>query len=49
MSIEDRHNDVEDKESIGDWGFDIIVGKEKKGEIFNLVDRKRLLLWMVLF
>lgn len=39
-SIEERPEIVDSRERIGDWEADTIVGKEMKGAIVTLVDRK---------
>jgi len=39
-SIEDRPEKVEDRDRIGDWEADTIIGKNHKGAMLTLVDRK---------
>lgn len=39
-SIEERPEEVENRERIGDWEADTIIGKGKKGAVVTLVDRK---------
>ena len=39
-SIEERPEEVETRERIGDWEADTIIGKGKKGAVVTLVDRK---------
>jgi len=45
-SIEERPTIVEDRERLGDWEGDTIIGKGKQGAIVTLVDRKSRLLRM---
>jgi IS30 family transposase len=40
MSIEERPEEAENRERIGDWEADTIIGKGKKGAVVTLVDRK---------
>ena len=40
ISIEERPEVVENRERIGDWEADTIIGKGKKGAVVTLVDRK---------
>jgi IS30 family transposase len=40
VSIEERPEAAENRERIGDWEADTIIGKERKGAIVTLVDRK---------
>lgn len=41
-SIEERPKIVDDKNRIGDWEGDTIIGKDKKSAIYTLVERKTL-------
>jgi IS30 family transposase len=41
-SIEERPKVVDDKNRIGDWEGDTIIGKDKKSAIYTLVERKTL-------
>lgn len=40
LSIDERPQEVNDKERFGDWEMDLIVGKENKGAIVTLVERQ---------
>ena len=40
VSIDDRPRIVETKERIGDWEADTVIGRNHKGAIITLVERK---------
>jgi len=40
VSIEDRPSIVDEKNRIGDWEGDLVIGKNHKGALITLVDRK---------
>ena len=46
VSIEERSQVIEDKMRVGDWEIDLIVGKENKGAIVTIVERKTSMLMM---
>ena len=46
VSIEERSQIIEDKMRVGDWEIDLIVGKDNKGAIVTIVERKTSMLMM---
>ena len=48
-SIDERPKEVENREEIGHWEGDSIVGAEHKGQIITLVERKHRIGWMFKF
>ncbi len=48
-SIEERPKSVENREEFGHWEADSVVGKEHKGQIITIVERKRRIGLMFIF
>ncbi len=46
VSIDDRPDIINNKQRFGDWEIDLIVGKENKGAIVTIVERKTAMVMM---